>query len=115
MAYDPSITQKVWKAVKSATDQFLAVDVLLQHNEKQDRKIGALEDSVKALEWIKSRAVIKETIQKMIDISINDALRKTRLKITYMKWVLISVLLPASVAITGVIAEHFIKRIGNIK
>jgi hypothetical protein len=97
LAYDPSITQRVRKAVKEATDQFLAVDVLLEHNERQDKLIGEIQDDVKDLKWHNTRRITEEYVKKQIE----EAFRFRDQKMSFLTKVVWIALVPVSMAAGG--------------
>jgi isocitrate dehydrogenase len=105
MPYDPSITQRVRKAVKEATDQYLAVDVLLEHNERQDKLIAELNDKVGVLIWHHVRRVTDEKVKRVVDEAIKCALREQRLKVRMLTRVVWVALVPVSMAAGGLLIE----------
>jgi hypothetical protein len=101
MPYDPSITQRVRKAVKEATDQFLAIDVLLEHNERQDKLIAELNDKVGGLLWHHVRRMTEEKVKE----AIKCALREHRMKVNILQRIVWVALIPISMAAGGFLVE----------
>lgn len=67
MPYNPDITQRVRKAVLEATDQHLAIELLLRHNEEQDRETARIADVVKDLDWWHARRVTDKWVLDKIE------------------------------------------------
>ena len=101
MSYDPSITQRVRHAVSNATDAHLAVDMLLEHNERQDQQIGAIEDTVKDLAWHHARRLTEERMR----IVIAESFREANLRIALNKWILITLGTPIAGAAVVLIID----------
>ena len=105
MPYDPSITQRVKKAVKEATDQYLAVDVLLEHNERQDKLIAGLEDKVGVLVWYHARRVTQERVRKVVEEAIEAAFNEQKLKMSMLQKVVWVSLVPIAMAAGGFLVD----------
>ena len=103
MTWDPSITQRVRKAIGNSTDRTLVTDVLERGIKECENEIESLRKRVKMLEDANRERVTESGVIRIVSAA------HVKEKVNYLTWALRAALVPIAGASLAYIWEHLKK------
>ena len=103
MSWDPSITQRVRKAIGNSTDRTLVTDVLERGIKECETEIEHLRKRVKMLEDANRERVTESGVIRIVTAS------HIKEKVNYLTWVVRGAIIPVAGACIAYLWEHFKK------